>query len=1278
MKLLFAVFAVVLSVAVARGQSAATLNIQVNQPGAVVSSNLFGIFFEEINSAGDGGLYGELVRNRSFEDATNSPVFWSLVTNGTATGQMLLDTSSPMSVSNLYSLALTKSSGVGSMGAANNGYWGIPLTNGATYKLEFYARGAAGFSGAVSVSLESSNGNTVYAQTNFTGLTTSWQHFTGALLSSGTDTNAQLVLRISQTGTVYLDFVSLFPANTFHNRTNGLRPDLANMLVNLNPAFMRFPGGSWVDGLDLSDAYHWQPTVGFLPDRTVRTNIWGYMVDNGLGYHEYLQLCEDLGTEPLFDVNAGISGGSSIAPANLGPWIQEALNAIQYANGDTSTTYGAMRAANGHPAPFNLKYIEIGNENGGSAYNSNYALFYDAIKSNYPAMHMIANNWGGIPSSRPVEIEDEHYYASASTFMGYATKYDSYSRSGPKVFVGEYAVAYNIGPGFLATLNNALGEAAFMTGIERNSDIVSMACYAPLFANWNNQDWTPNLIYFNGTQVYGTPSYYVQQMFANNHGDTVLPMTISLTPNGVVPPPHGAIGLGSWNTSVQYTNVTVTSNGVVLYQSDFTANGTNGWRVYNGTWSTNAGLYQQTSSSTTDCRSTTGSTGWANYTLSLRARKTSGSEGFLIMFDWADDNNWTWWNVGGWGNTKDGIEQMVGGNKTTLGQVSQTALANNTWYDISIVVSNYTMQCYLNGALVQTVNYSASSTPTLYASATYNKSANQVIVKAVNPGALPVVTTLNLAGVSSISPNVTVSQLTSGSVSDLNSFASPTLVSPVTNLISNAGTNFNLTLAANSVSVIRLSASGINNYTNLTLQLPSVITNGVAVASSVWAQQSGNWINLTTNSNHAITWSSDNTSVAVVDSTGNVTGVAIGTANIIVSYPALGLSATQSVRVVYVPATLVHRYSFGETSGSTVADSVGGAAWNGTLPNGGTFSSGQLQLTASSSQYVQLPAGILSNYTAVTIEAWASFPGTLPGSCFLFGFGNISGNTGYNYIFCQPKDGRIAITPSNYSGEQNTSPSPSSNWSGQSNLHVTAVFNPPQGYLTLYTNGVLVAANYSVTTSLSSVNDLFSYIGRSLYSGDSYMNLNLDEFRIYSGALSASAISAADALGANQLLPASLPDVPAGVTATAGSTSVVLNWSAATNASSYNVKRSLTDGGSYSVMATNIGGLTWTDLGLTNGTMYFYVVSANNVLGESADSGQVNARPVSSTLPQVNFSISGSQFRLNWPADHTGWRLQMSTNLVVGSWLDVSGTSGSNSILISATNRNAFFRLTYP
>ena len=436
-----------------------TITIQANQPAAIISSNLFGIFFEEISMAGDGGIYAELVRNRSFEDSS-SPGQWTLVTNGVAAGSFAIDTSLPLSASNTQSLKLTKTSGAGSIGAANSGYYGIPLTSGNTYNLGFYARAASGFTGSITVALESAGGGTTYAQSTVSGLTTSWQHFTLSLVPNATDPAARLALRISQNGSVYLDFVSLFPAQTFNNRTNGLRPDLANILVNLKPSFMRFPGGSWVDGTSLANAYHWELTVGDPANRTERTNVWGYMVSNGLGYHEYLQMCEDLGALPLFDINCGMDvNQNAISPSQLGPWVQEALDAIQYANGDTNTYWGAQRAAAGHPAPFNLQYIEIGNENSGSAYNANYAMFYNAIKSNYPGMHIIADSFGTHSDDRAGgndgrTLLQQRVHGSPRT----PRKYDSYSRSGPKIFVGEYAVAYDIRPRhFAATLHECAG-----------------------------------------------------------------------------------------------------------------------------------------------------------------------------------------------------------------------------------------------------------------------------------------------------------------------------------------------------------------------------------------------------------------------------------------------------------------------------------------------------------------------------------------------------------------------------------------------------------------------------------------------------------------------------------------------------------------------------------------------------------------------------------------------------------------------------------------------------
>jgi alpha-L-arabinofuranosidase len=1136
--------------------SQAVVTVSADQAGVVVSSNLFGIFFEEINSAGDGGLYGELIRNRSFEDSGSPPAYWTLLTTGSATGQMSLDTSLPLSSTNLHSLALTKLGGTGSVSAANGGYWGIPLTQGASYNLGFYARAASGFTGSIAASLENAAATTVYATSTVSGLTPGWQHFTLTLAPNATDSNAQLVLGISQTGTVYVDFVSLFPAQTFNNRSNGLRPDLAEMLANLHPSFVRLPGGSWVDGTVLTNAYHWEPTVGDPANRTPRWDLWGYAVDNGLGYHEYLQFCEDIGAQALFAVNCGMDVSQDAVPTNqLGPWVQEAVAAVSYANDDTNTPWGAERAANGHPAPFNLRYMEIGNENNGSAYNANYSMYYNAIKAQYPYMHLIANSQGTIPTSSPVEIVDEHYYTSQGAFISYATKYDTYSRSGPKVFVGEYAVTSGSGNG---NLNGALGEAAFMTGMERNSDIVVMASYAPLFANLSNKDWNPDLIYFTGTQVYGTPSYYVQQMFSLNRGDYVLPLTVAYTNYASNTVAHGAIGLGSWNTSVEYTNIVVTSNGVTLYQSDFVDDGTSGWNVFNGTWSVSGGSYQQTAI-TTDCYSTTGNTNWANYTLSLQALKTGGAEGFLILFNVLDDNNWTWWNIGGWTDTLDGIEQMVDGSKTTYAQVPQY-ISTGVWYYIRIVVTGARAQCYLGTNapqaatnLVQDVTLPAAQGG-LLASSTYFKAAGQVIVKAVNPYSMPVATTFNVAGVSSISSNATLIQLTSASATDENSLSSPTYVFPVTNSISNAATSFTLTLPANSLSILRLNASGINSYTNLMLQCASPITSGQLVPSTVWGEKSGVWINLTTNANHAISWSSANTNVAVVDSNGNVVGVGTGTANIIATYASLGLSATQAVRVIYVPAMLMHRYHFANGNAN---DTVGTA--NGTLVGGAAISGGQLVLpnTTSASpatDYLQLPAGILTNALngtgannidpAVTVEAWATiYPGQFTWAN-LFDFGNqdSSGDSEYDIHVCVHSSDDSTITGISDSDNANADYQyidlgSGSSLDGSTNIHITAVFDPPAGYVAIYLNGVLAGADDYVTIPMSGVEDVRNLVGADNWP-DPGMKGTISEFRIYNGALQADQIAATQALGPNQLLSAASPTLGGAILGT----NLMLSW----------------------------------------------------------------------------------------------------------------------------------------
>ena len=294
-----------------RGQSggAATVTVQAGQPGAVVSSNLFGIFFEEINYGGEGGIYGEMVRNRAFYNPT-SALFWTLVTNGSAAGSMSVDPALPLNTNMPNSLKLTMTSGTGNIGAGNSGFWGMSVQAGATYNLSFYAVASNNYSGPIGARLESANGGTVYAQTAIGGLTTGWQKFSASLVASGSDTNARLVVSLSQPGTVWLDVVSLFPAATFYNRTNGLRLDLANMLVALHPSFLRFPGGNYIESNTSTNAVRWKKTIGDIAQRPGHLNdSWGYWSTDGFGADEFFQFCEDLGMQPLYGINAGLMLG---------------------------------------------------------------------------------------------------------------------------------------------------------------------------------------------------------------------------------------------------------------------------------------------------------------------------------------------------------------------------------------------------------------------------------------------------------------------------------------------------------------------------------------------------------------------------------------------------------------------------------------------------------------------------------------------------------------------------------------------------------------------------------------------------------------------------------------------------------------------------------------------------------------------------------------------------------------------------------------------------------
>jgi len=551
-------------------------------------------------------------------------------------------------------------------------------------------------------------------------------------------------------------------------------------------------------------AMRWKTTIGDPALRRTQHNIWQYMSTNGLGYHEYLQLCEDLGAEPLFVINCGMSHRENVPMDRMGEFVQDALDAIEYANGPADSPWGARRAKAGHPAPFNLKYLEIGNENGGPAYHERYALFYDAIKAKYPDVHLIANVWGGYPRNRPIDIIDEHYYASAKFFIDNATRYDRYDRSGPRVYVGEYAVTQGCGNG---NLRAALGEAAFMTGMERNSDIVTLSSYAPLFANVNYKKWNPDLINFNNSDAYGTPSYYVQEMFSKNRGDVILPVDLKVADAPPEPPParNGKIGVGTWNTQSEYRDLRVEKEGKVLYASDFET-GAKEWTPLGGEWKLVDGYLRQAGDGT-NRRAIAGDVSWSDYTYTLKARKLGGVEGFLILFSVKGTDDFVWWNIGGWGNTRHAIEVASEGGKSVEGSEVLGSVETGKWYDIRVELKGQNVRCYLDGKLIHDLTYDNSAPKALHAVASRVSSTGQVILKVVNVSKNPIETAINLQGVGSVGTSGEGIVLTSGNPIDENSLENPRKVYPKKFTVDGVSTDFKYSFPPSSVTVMKLDAA---------------------------------------------------------------------------------------------------------------------------------------------------------------------------------------------------------------------------------------------------------------------------------------------------------------------------------------------------------------------------------------------------------------------------------------------------------------------------------------
>ncbi len=706
------------------------------------SPDLYGIFFEEINCAGDGGIYSELIRNWSFEEGfshweASDPARVKVLDDGTGKHFLEVTLGAPITL-------------------RNTGYWGMHFDQNRKYCLTT----RTGLEGSVKADVKFiANGKEVGGR-EWGTLDDSQSLMTKkGTLPPMTASNASMELTLTGTGKVCFDFISVAPHDK-DLQPERFRPDLKQLLADLKPRFMRFPGGCWVEGDTMKTAYRWKTTIGDPRDRAHVNNLWGYQSTNGLGYHEYLQLCEDLKAAPMFVVNCGMSHKEVVPMNKMDEFVQDAVDAIEYANGPATSKWGKLRAQSGHPGSFKLKYLEIGNENGGPAYEERYDLIYKAVKAKYPEIQIIANVWGGTPKKAKLDIIDEHYYSNPNFFIENADRYDAYDRKGPKVYVGEYAVTQGCGNGNLIA---AIAEAAFMTGMERNSDHVIMASYAPLLANLNLKSWNPDLIYFDSSKAYGTPSYHVQKMFAENLPDEVFKTAGIALPSIATSFPTGGVGIGTWNTQAEYKDISVSQGQRVtrLEPSSMTRE--------SGAWTFSEGVAKQTGGEmpTRLFAPVSGS----SYTLKLKARRLSGAEGFLISVGRKDKDNYLWFNLGGWGNTQHALEWAVGGGKRMVGKAVPGKIETGRWYDVVIEYSDSRVRCFLDGKTI----FDEKPKPIKPIHMVSGRSGNEQIIKIVNVSDQAIKFNIALGSYKFLRGQI----LTSGSPMDENTLANPLKVAPM-------------------------------------------------------------------------------------------------------------------------------------------------------------------------------------------------------------------------------------------------------------------------------------------------------------------------------------------------------------------------------------------------------------------------------------------------------------------------------------------------------------------
>ncbi len=811
--------------------SVATLDIDGDGTGAEISDTMFGIFYEDINYAADGGLYAELVRNRSFEfNSTDAGGFtgltaWQVLNRSGAgtTATVVNDDGrlNPLNRNYLRLVAGAAGDGVRNIGFNN----GIVTKAGETYDAYVWARSTT--AQALTVRVEDNAGTGVLA-TGTVALdgSNTWRKYPVTLTATGTSDAGRLAVLAGAPSTVALDMVSVMPHDTWVGPVNGrspLRKDLMEKVAAMDPGFLRFPGGCVTNVgtfktyeesgfVDRQRTYQWKETIGPVEERPTNKNFWGYNQTYGIGYLEYFELAEDLGAEPLPVVSVGANGcGSTIPemhdPALIQRWVDDTVDLVEFANGDVSTEWGAKRAALGHPEPFGLDMIGLGNEENTTTFEANFPEFRDAIAARYPDLQIISNSGPDDAGARfdtlwdfnreqEVDLVDEHYYNDPDWFTSNHYRYDSYDRDDPKVFLGEYASRGN-------TWGNALSEASYMTGLERNADVVRLASYAPLLANESHVQWSPDAIWFDNDESWESVNWEVQKLFGTNVGDEVAPSTF----DGAVNAPEdidGGIFLSTWSTRAAYDNVSVTDNGSgdVLFEDGFTD--ASQWSRQAGTWAVTNGRYEQSATNVNDARSIVNGAyakDWSNYTLELDATKLAGAEGFLVGFAAGGPNDYYWWNVGGWNNTRSVLQRANGGNANEVKALEGTGVTTGQTYRLKVVVSGTNIKLYQDGVL-QLEYDQGDASQKLFQVVTRDRATGDLVAKVVNTATGPVRTQVSVTD-ADVEPTATVTTLV-GAPTSVNTKAAPNTVKPRTREITGVGSEFEYEFPGSSVTFLRM------------------------------------------------------------------------------------------------------------------------------------------------------------------------------------------------------------------------------------------------------------------------------------------------------------------------------------------------------------------------------------------------------------------------------------------------------------------------------------------